>query len=171
MSSIQALFCWKGKFAQLSLLSKDNIVWLLPGCSNLLSAEPAAVSAMVNDPDTLPGSEDTSCDEPPNQLTLHRISNLAAPWMGPHCGLLPISGTARRVWTTGLKWDVHGQEMKFGGLISTSNSLVRREKNSLQTTVAVLEPDHSLSNYKDVLVATSDDLVWSCSYNFDWQIV
>ncbi|KAL3517452.1 hypothetical protein ACH5RR_020041 [Cinchona calisaya] len=41
--------------------------------------------------------------------------------MGPHCGLAPMGMPSRNTTTTGLQWDLSNTEMKFGGLISTSN--------------------------------------------------
>ncbi|CAI9761462.1 unnamed protein product [Fraxinus pennsylvanica] len=40
---------------------------------------------------------------------------------GPHCGLIPIGIPSRSTTTTGLQWDLTDTEMRFGGLISTSN--------------------------------------------------
>ncbi|KAL1312648.1 hypothetical protein AAHE18_16G053300 [Arachis hypogaea] len=40
---------------------------------------------------------------------------------GPHCGLIPIGMPSASSTTTGLQWDLNDTEMKFGGLISTSN--------------------------------------------------
>ncbi|KAF1329659.1 Thiamine pyrophosphokinase, partial [Globisporangium splendens] len=37
------------------------------------------------------------------------------------CGLVPIAGACSSTTTTGLKWNLNGQEMKFGGLVSSSN--------------------------------------------------
>lgn len=41
---------------------------------------------------------------------------------GPTCGLVPFAEPAT-VTTTGLKWNLSGQEMRMGGLISSSNEL------------------------------------------------
>ncbi|AEC10463.1 unnamed protein product [Arabidopsis thaliana] len=45
---------------------------------------------------------------------------------GPHCGLIPIGTPSANTTTSGLKWDLSNTEMRFGGLISTSN-LVKEE--------------------------------------------
>nr|XP_027126672.1 thiamine pyrophosphokinase 1-like [Coffea arabica] len=41
---------------------------------------------------------------------------------GPHCGLAPFGMPSQSTTTTGLQWDLRNTEMKFGGLISTSNT-------------------------------------------------
>lgn len=51
---------------------------------------------------------------------------------GPHCGLFPIGTASAIATTTGLKWDLNDTEMKFGGLISTSN-IVSEEKITVQS--------------------------------------
>lgn len=64
-------------------------------------------------------------------VSSHSISCLLAPGQHKietvhtnlHCGLIPLSGEAV-VTSTGLKWDLTGQKMKFGDLISTSNKVV-----------------------------------------------
>ena len=51
------------------------------------------------------------------------VLELSSPLLDGYCGLVPIAGPASSVTTTGLKWNVENQCMKFGGLISTSNQL------------------------------------------------
>ncbi|XP_047981041.1 thiamine pyrophosphokinase 2-like isoform X2 [Salvia hispanica] len=51
---------------------------------------------------------------------------------GPHCGLVPIRGPSKSSTTTGLQWNLSDTEMKFGGLISTSN-LVKDEIVTVQS--------------------------------------
>lgn len=41
--------------------------------------------------------------------------------VGPHCGLVPIGMPSKHSTTSGLKWNLSDTEMKFGGLVSTSN--------------------------------------------------
>ncbi|GMH03940.1 hypothetical protein Nepgr_005779 [Nepenthes gracilis] len=50
----------------------------------------------------------------------HKI-HIQSSVVGPHCGLVPIGMPSSRTTTTGLKWNLTDTEMKFGGLVSTSN--------------------------------------------------
>jgi len=64
---------------------------------------------------------------------------------GPHCGLIPIGGPSRITTTTGLQWDLTDTEMRFGGLISTSN-VVKEEKITVKSdsdllwTISIRKP-------------------------------
>ncbi|AEE27490.1 unnamed protein product [Arabidopsis thaliana] len=51
---------------------------------------------------------------------------------GPHCGLIPIGTPSAKTTTSGLQWDLSNTEMRFGGLISTSN-LVKEEKITVES--------------------------------------
>ncbi|ESQ36645.1 hypothetical protein EUTSA_v10008492mg [Eutrema salsugineum] len=51
---------------------------------------------------------------------------------GPHCGLIPIATPSAKTTTTGLQWDLSNTEMRFGGLISTSN-MVKGEKITVES--------------------------------------
>jgi thiamine pyrophosphokinase len=51
---------------------------------------------------------------------------------GPHCGLIPIGTSSSKTTTTGLQWDLTDTEMKFGGLVSTSN-IVKGEKITVES--------------------------------------
>ncbi|XP_021637120.2 thiamine pyrophosphokinase 1 isoform X2 [Hevea brasiliensis] len=56
---------------------------------------------------------------------------------GPHCGLIPIGMPSGNTTTTGLQWDLNDMEMRFGGLVSTSN-IVRGEKVTVQSSSDLL---------------------------------
>nr|XP_054751529.1 thiamin pyrophosphokinase 1-like [Lytechinus pictus] len=53
------------------------------------------------------------------------------------CGLIPIGAECKRVSTTGLKWNLENQSMKFGGLVSTSNSYA---PDAQEVTVSTEQP-------------------------------
>lgn len=64
---------------------------------------------------------------------------------GPHCGLIPIGMPSKSTTTTGLKWDLADTEMKFGGLISTSNiakeeTVTVRSDSDLLWTISIKKP-------------------------------
>ncbi|XP_076915860.1 thiamine pyrophosphokinase 1-like isoform X2 [Bidens hawaiensis] len=50
----------------------------------------------------------------------HEIS-IVSSVEGPHCGLIPIGAPSGSSTTTGLQWNLDNTEMRFGGLVSTSN--------------------------------------------------
>jgi len=64
---------------------------------------------------------------------------------GDWCGLLPIGDAAKQVYTTGLKWNLNGERLSFGSLISTSNTF---EQNS------------------EVTIETTDPLLWAMGVNY-----
>jgi len=50
---------------------------------------------------------------------------------GPTCGLIPLAGAAERVWTKGLHWNLSGDQLKMGNLISSSNYVERINSETL----------------------------------------
>lgn len=75
---------------------------------------------------------------------------------GPVCGLLPLAGPCRAVTTRGLRWDLAGQGMAFGGLVSTSNEAVGVGGKDGDGVVVVE-------------VETSDPLVWTTTVRPEWR--
>lgn len=59
--------------------------------------------------------------------------------LGTPCGILPIGAACQSVWTDGLRWNLEGQEIRFGGLVSTSN-FVQKSR---------------------VTICSSEDLLWT----------
>ncbi|KAK6537404.1 hypothetical protein TWF694_011591 [Orbilia ellipsospora] len=55
---------------------------------------------------------------------------------GKTCGLIPVAGRSV-ITTTGLEWDLNETETKFGGMVSTSNHLVK-ERVEVETTELLL---------------------------------
>ncbi|KAF5785195.1 putative thiamine diphosphokinase [Helianthus annuus] len=53
--------------------------------------------------------------------TRHHEINVLSSVEGPHCGLIPIGTPSGSSTTTGLEWNLDNMEMRFGGLVSTSN--------------------------------------------------
>lgn len=56
---------------------------------------------------------------------------------GPHCGIIPLGMPSRSSTTSGLQWDLNNTEMRFGGLVSTSN-LVTGEKVTVESDTDLL---------------------------------
>lgn len=64
---------------------------------------------------------------------------------GPTCGLLPIGGRCDAVWTSGLRWNLRGSPLQFGGVVSSSNDMV----------------PHAVDGRLEVRVTTTHPLVWT----------
>ncbi|GFP85607.1 thiamine pyrophosphokinase 1 [Phtheirospermum japonicum] len=67
----------------------------------------------------------------------HHEIHIQSAVVGPHCGLIPIGGASKTNTTTGLQWNLSDTEMKFGGLISTSN-IVKGEIVTVQSDADLL---------------------------------
>lgn len=54
------------------------------------------------------------------------------------CSLVPIGETCQKVSTTGLKWNLDSQELRFGGIVSTSNTFDGAEKVTVKCSHPLL---------------------------------
>ncbi|KAA3471405.1 thiamine pyrophosphokinase 1-like isoform X2 [Gossypium australe] len=69
--------------------------------------------------------------------THHHEIHIQTSVEGPHCGLIPVGAPSRSTTTTGLRWNLNNTEMRFGGLISSSNIVVG-EKVTVQSDTDLL---------------------------------
>eukprot|EP00472_Partenskyella_glossopodia_P005686 CAMPEP_0197529958 /NCGR_PEP_ID=MMETSP1318-20131121/30243_1 /TAXON_ID=552666 /ORGANISM="Partenskyella glossopodia, Strain RCC365" /LENGTH=327 /DNA_ID=CAMNT_0043085605 /DNA_START=245 /DNA_END=1228 /DNA_ORIENTATION=+ len=53
----------------------------------------------------------------------HHVIKVNRDYQGPHCGVIPIGGKTEQVKTKGLKWNLNGESLAFGGIVSSSNML------------------------------------------------
>jgi len=84
----------------------------------------------------LMGERMTACLLMPGQHVIRPNVHLE----GPACGLLPIGGSCDAVWTSGLRWNLRGESLKFGGMISSSNSMVADAEGRLEVRVNTTHP-------------------------------
>jgi thiamine pyrophosphokinase len=80
---------------------------------------------------------------------------------GPVCGLIPLGGQCREIRTKGLKWDLRGEEMLFGGLVSTSNEVVGVSREE--------EGEEGEGGREGVWVETSDPVMWTMEVKEEWR--
>ena len=53
------------------------------------------------------------------------------------CGLLPVGGRCDAVWTSGLRWNLRGSALEFGGMVSSSNQLTVDERSGALEPVSI----------------------------------
>jgi thiamine pyrophosphokinase len=101
MGCIQGLFNWSETFDHKLFLFDDNTcAFLLPEVITNEIRLPFYGEAPANQQESM--SDDLVGE-------------------GPTCGLIPIGHRCEFVHTTGLKWDLGGSALEFGGMVSTSN--------------------------------------------------
>ena len=57
---------------------------------------------------------------------------------GPTCGLLPVGGRCDAVWTSGLRLNLRGEALEFGGMVSSSNQLMVDERSGMLEPVSIM---------------------------------
>lgn len=87
----------------------------------------------------------------PGQHTISVDPRTCAEW----CGLIPVGEPCNSVTTKGLKWNLDKQRLKFGDLISTSNTF-----ESESTDVVAVETDASLLWTMGILTEKEEDIVY-----------
>lgn len=89
-----------------------------------------------------------------NLAVLHKEGrseiNVKSPFRDLWCGLIPIGMPCKNVTTKGLKWNLDGQTLKFGELISTSNTF---ESDDTET----------------VIIETENPVLWTMGYVYPRQ--
>jgi len=90
-----------------------------------------AAECLYNIPIYLINSESITCLLEPGkhhiQLPHHSQQSDSDDFLSKlHCGLIPMAGPTI-VTTSGLKWNVTNEELKFGALVSTSNALLDKD--------------------------------------------
>jgi len=68
-----------------------------------------------------PSSSSSSLSKSTPVPLIHHLHVHPCLEVGHHCGLVPLSGPAASVSTTGLRWNLQHQPLRWGQLISTSN--------------------------------------------------
>jgi hypothetical protein len=88
---------------------------------------------------------------------------------GPHCGLFPVGSVTSSVWTTGLRWNLQGEELCMGGLVSSSNLIEFHHNVTIAGGAMDTTPDNeSLEILEEatatavITISASHPLLWTC---------
>ncbi len=79
------------------------------------------------------------------------VVEVATPFEGPTCGLIPLGGPVRSLTTEGLEWDVKEWASSFGNAISTSNEVVVGREGGGRPCVTI---------------TASDPVIWTASVHW-----
>ncbi|RYG69162.1 hypothetical protein EON64_03385 [archaeon] len=129
MASLHSLFKWQSSFHRLVLVDDRSTSWLLDNADTHCIVPLSSSSSSSSDKTD---SKDNGSNPHPGLVE-----------EGGYCGLIPVASSVRSVQTTGLQWNLQGEGLSFGQLVSTSNTIPRGN---------------------EVRVTASDPVVWTCSY-------
>lgn len=109
---------------EIEIVSKDQMIVILGALGGNLSQEMSNLNAMFQHEARLIFVSDNNITFllKPGRHKIHSYETLK-------CGLIPIGNKVANISTEGLKWNLHQNELKFGGLISSSNRTVTKSVN------------------------------------------
>eukprot|EP01031_Cornospumella_fuschlensis_P025288 gene25288-30537_t len=127
MASLHSLFKWQRSFHRLVLVDERSTTRLLESDDTHCIVPLSSSSESKSDTNAIGG-----------------LAQAGGVEEGRYCGLIPIGGSVRSLHTAGLQWNLQGEGLAFGQLISTSNTIPR--------------------GTAEVRITASDPVVWTCSY-------
>lgn len=153
VAAVHALYAWRGAFHRVVLVGGGNVAELLGAGSPAIAPSHHA---------TMP-----PCPLIDHLFLLRLLVALlgvhdiwpVAGVEGPTCAVLPLGGPAQWVRTRGLEWDLHGQRLEMGLLVSSSNAIA----DTTTAADAAAAEEGGGGGREDgapVRVETSDPIVW-----------
>lgn len=76
---------------------------------------------------------------------------------GPVCGLIPLAGAAKQVYTRGLQWNLNGEELAFGVMVSSSNRVDQDEIEVVTDAPLVWTTELDIDAWSKAMVLDSPD--------------
>ena len=139
IACISSLYRWQGVFGRMVLLCKANCSFLLePGYRHRICC--SCVQSHKSDLDSAHTAVGAAVVDSTSAST--SASERSSSWiLGPTCGLLPLGGPVRSITTSGLQWNLQGENLQLGVRISSSNAV--------------------LPCSAEVVVETSDSVLWT----------
>jgi len=135
MASIQALFAHSASFVEggLWLFNSFNVALLLQPGRDYVFFDHRDDGNDGHSTQQQPPPSTHNNDPPTPPLLLRRR-------LGPTCGLIPVGMPVTCVTTTGLQWNLHESELRFGGLVSTSNHILDDDEDDGVVTIRCSHP-------------------------------